>query len=318
MFKCPVWENALQVRAGSFGTSGGRRESFCRRDEWSIHAFAASRAPILMVPHFLGKLVRGFRDFIVRNCSWRFAIVSCYLLGVYPLAAEPMRLTGQAIKTTLPGSVLKLDTPLGTVVPISFGGNGIMSGDAGELASYLGSQKDRGRYWLTEDRICYKWFRWFSGEQHCLSIARDGKKIFWKRDDGETGTATLEEHHKAPSEEQHKARKEHHKAPPARAWNTIAKQVPQKLPEPTHAIARRTVTTVAAYDTQNVTTAAVDDTQSVTTASAADTQSADEPVLIKLPTLAVRPHKRTTDVASEEEPGLTTLVKLPGPSRTAH
>jgi hypothetical protein len=256
-----------------------------------------------MVPHFLEKQMRGFRDFIVRNCSWRFAIVSCYLLGVYPLAAEPMRLTGQAIKTTLPGSVLKLDTPLGTVVPISFGGNGIMSGDAGELASYLGSQKDRGRYWLTGDRICYKWFRWFSGEQHCLSIARDGKKIFWKRDDGETGTATLEEHHNAPSEEHHAAREEHHtareehrKAPPARpAWNTVAKQESQKRHDPQPAI----------------------DPQTITTASADDTPSIDEPepVLIKLPTLAVRPHKRTTDVASETAPGLTTLVKLPAPSR---
>ena len=235
----------------------------------------------------------------MRNCSWCFAIVSCYLLGVYPLAAEPMRLTGQAIKTTLPGSVLKLDTPLGTVVPISFGGNGIMSGDAGELASYLGSQKDRGRYWLTEDRICYKWFRWFSGEQHCLSIARDGKKIFWKRDDGETGTATLEEHHNAPSEERHAAREEHHKAPPAHpAWNAVAKQAPQKRPDPGPALDRRTMTT----------------------ASADDSQSFDEPepVLIKLPTPAVRPHKRTTDVASEAAPGLTTLVKLPEPSRTAH
>jgi hypothetical protein len=192
-----------------------------------------------------------------------------------------MRLSGQAIKTTLPGSVLKLDTPLGTVVPISFGGNGIMSGDAGQLASYLGSQKDRGRYWLTEDRICYKWFRWFSGEQHCLSIARDGKKIFWKRDDGESGTATLEEHHKAPSTQP--------------AWKTTSRETPKKRPEPEHATYRRALTTAAANDTKRV----------------------KEPVLIKLPTLAVRPHKRTTDVASEDGSGSTTLVKSQ-PSASVH
>jgi hypothetical protein len=193
-----------------------------------------------------------------------------------------MRLSGQAIKTTLPGSVLKLDTPLGTVVPISFGGNGIMSGDAGRLASYLGSQRDRGRYWLTEDRICYKWFRWFSGEQHCLSIARDGKKIFWKREDGETGTATLEEHHKAPSSQP--------------TWNTISQQASKKRSQPEHAEHHRTVTTAAANDTQHT----------------------DEPVLIKLPTLAIRPHKRTTDVASEEASGSTTLVKSQPPPGSVH
>jgi hypothetical protein len=184
-----------------------------------------------------------------------------------------MRLSGQAIKSTLPGSVLKLDTPLGTVVPISFGGNGIMSGDAGQLASYLGSQKDRGRYWLAEDRICYRWFRWFSGEQHCLSIARDGKKIFWKRDDGETGTATLEEHHKAPSSEH--------------AWKTNSQQPTKKVrAEPERPKAPRPSTVVATAK-----------------------RNVDEPVLIKLPTLAVRPKKRTTDIASEDASGLTTVSK---------
>ena len=192
-----------------------------------------------------------------------------------------MHLSGQAIKTTLPGSVLKLDTPLGAVVPISFGGNGIMSGDAGQLASYLGSQKDRGRYWLTEDRICYKWFRWFSGEQHCLSIARDGKKIFWKRDDGESGTATLEEHHKAPSI-QH-------------AQKVISQPASKKWSEPEIAMVPR-----------------------ASAAEPNDNRDIDEPVLIKRPTLAVRPRKRTTDIASEVASGSTTLIKSQMPSETAH
>jgi hypothetical protein len=167
-------------------------------------------------------------------------------------------MNGTAIQATLPGSVLKLDTPLGMVVPIKFGGDGLMSGDAGQLASYLGSQKDRGRYWLTDDRICYKWFRWFSGEQHCLTIQRDGQRIFWQRDDGETGTATLEEPRRAPP------------APVVTATSVASKSVRKhRMPQ-----------------------------ERVASADNDPSDDADVPVLVKLPTLAVRPRKRA--VVAEE------------------
>jgi hypothetical protein len=172
--------------------------------------------------------------------------------------AEPVQLTGAAIKTTLPGSVLKLDTPLGMVVPIRFDDNGLMSGDAGQLASYLGSRKDRGRYWLSNDRVCYRWFRWFSGEQHCLAIQRDGKRIFWQRDDGESGTATLEEHHKPSA--------------PTRKNVTASKPVKERLAQrdltpPPHRSDRKPYL--------------------------------GEPVLIKLPTPAVRPRKKRAALAED-------------------
>jgi hypothetical protein len=219
------------------------------------------------------KIGSSLGDEIVRKCSWCF-IALCCVLGTDPLAAEPVRLTGQAIKATLPGSVLKLDTPLGTVVPISFGGDGFMSGDAGELASYLGSQKDRGRYWLTEDRICYRWFRWFSGEEHCLMIERDGQRIFWKRDDGESGTATLEERRKVS---------------PARATLTAAAK-----PE----------TAAAKSVKKNSTEHAFSRKARRPATKLADTKVADnaqdEPVLIKPPTLAVRPRKQNTTTVEEE------------------
>lgn len=197
---------------------------------------------------------RGFGEFIVRNTLCFLVIASC-VLKAHAAAAEPVQLNGEAIKATIPGSVLKLDTPLGMVVPIKFDGDGLMSGDAGQLASYLGSQKDRGRYWLSEDRICYKWFRWFSGEQHCLAIQRDGQRIFWQRDDGETGTATLEEQHKAP--------------PAPKAPAAASKPVRKYL------------------------------AQHERPASLNASPSAGEPVLVKLPTLAVRPRKRQARLAEE-------------------
>jgi SH3-like domain-containing protein len=107
--------------------------------------------------------------------------------------ADSAALNGDAIRKTLPGSMLVLDTPLGTTVPIKFAGDGFMTGEAKELAGLLGSATDKGRWWVDKDRICYKWFRWFDAEVHCLTVERDGQKISWHRDDGETGTATLTE-----------------------------------------------------------------------------------------------------------------------------
>jgi hypothetical protein len=182
--------------------------------------------------------------------------------------ADPIRLNGQDIKTALPGSVLKLDTPLYTVVPIAFGGDGYMSGDAGQLASVLGAQKDRGRWWLAGDRLCYKWFRWFDAEEHCATIERDGPKIYWSRDDGESGTATLEEHRK-----------------------TATAQVASINPSQ----ARSKVAVASAGDPNSDAKR-----QRLAAKTSVDPIGIKPPVLVKLPTLAVRPAKTTAVLTSAE------------------
>lgn len=210
---------------------------------------------------------RGFGDFIVRN-TLRSIAIACCILKANAVAAEPVPLNADAIRATLPGSVLKLDTPLGMVVPIKFDGDGLMSGDAGQLASYLGSQKDRGRYWLAEDRICYKWFRWFSGEQHCLTIQRDGQRILWQREDGETGTATLEERQKdQPAPVKVAAPTKIVKAP-------VKKQLAQIQP------------------------------QALPPALEIGEQALAEPVLVRLPTLAVRPRKQAAALVEDKRMAL--------------
>ncbi len=127
------------------------------------------------------------RDLVLRRL---IILLSC-VLGARAAAAEPARLTGDTIKDTVTGSTVEIDTPLGTTVPIRFGGDGLMSGEAGDLASLLGSPTDRGRWWVSDDKLCAKWFRWFEAQPHCITIHLDGTRIFWKKDDGEAGTATL-------------------------------------------------------------------------------------------------------------------------------
>src|SRR5690349_5164810 len=100
----------------------------------------------------------------------RFALFASSFLLAHGASAEQVHLDAQAINSALPGSVLRIDTPLGIVVPVTFGNDGLMSGEAGQLASMLGSQKDRGRWWTDNDHVCFKWFRWFDAEPHCLSV----------------------------------------------------------------------------------------------------------------------------------------------------
>ena len=116
-------------------------------------------------------------------------LVITLLSGATAAFAEPVPLGGDSLKA-LSGSLVELDTPLGTKLPIQFGSDGLVSAEAGDLAPILGSKKDRGRWWVEGDRLCSKWFRWFDAEVRCITVSRDGSRLYWKKDDGETGTAT--------------------------------------------------------------------------------------------------------------------------------
>lgn len=107
--------------------------------------------------------------------------------------ADPVPLSGQQLTQAVSGSLIALDTPADVKLPIRFSHDGFMSGEAGELASYLGSAADRGRWWVKGDQLCYKWFRWFESEQHCITVKQDGSRIHWVQDDGKDGTATIVE-----------------------------------------------------------------------------------------------------------------------------
>jgi hypothetical protein len=114
------------------------------------------------------------------------------LLLLSPSAqTEPVPLESDALKQTLAGRTVHLDTPLGIAVPITFQANGLMSGQAGVLAYILGAEADRGRWWVTEGKLCQKWFKWLDAQPSCMRLAQDGHKLFWRRDDGMSGTATI-------------------------------------------------------------------------------------------------------------------------------
>ncbi len=122
---------------------------------------------------------------------FRPLIALAFLLAGAAQAAEGQSLSGQAIKDLVTGSTIELDTPLGTRLPMQYSDDGHLSGRAGGLTSYLGAATDSGQWWVAEDRLCQKWTTWFDAATHCLRLRRDGVRIFWWRDDGKTGTATI-------------------------------------------------------------------------------------------------------------------------------
>jgi hypothetical protein len=121
----------------------------------------------------------------------QFLLVGVLLLAGPTAQAEPVPLGDDTLKQALAGKTVHLDTPLGIAVPISFQANGLMSGKAGVLAYILGAETDRGRWWVSEGRLCQKWFKWLDAEPSCMRLTQDGHKLFWRRDDGMSGTATI-------------------------------------------------------------------------------------------------------------------------------
>jgi hypothetical protein len=120
--------------------------------------------------------------------------------GVGAALADPVRMTGDDIKHVMqPGAVLSIDTPLRTSIPVTVAPNGLVSGEAGALGLTLGALKDRGRWWTEGDQLCMKWFRWFDAKKRCISLQRDGAKIWWDENSGESGTATVTEAPNAPT-----------------------------------------------------------------------------------------------------------------------
>ena len=117
------------------------------------------------------------------------------LIGIAHVAtAEPVRMTGDDIKRVMvPGAVLEIDTPLHIGIPVKVAPGGIVSAEAGALGLTLGALKDRGRYWTDGDKLCMKWFRWFDAKARCMTLLRDGNKVYWSEGSGENGTATITE-----------------------------------------------------------------------------------------------------------------------------
>jgi uncharacterized protein YcbK (DUF882 family) len=100
-------------------------------------------------------------------------------------------LSGRQISDLVAGTVVEVDTPAGTKLPVRYAHEGQLTGEARGLAWYLGSASDTGRWWVTAHMLCHRWNRWFNSEPQCLRISKEGRTLHWRSQDGNTGTAMI-------------------------------------------------------------------------------------------------------------------------------
>jgi hypothetical protein len=106
--------------------------------------------------------------------------------------AHAADLSGQEISALLAeGATVELDTPIGTKLPLRYGSDGKLAGEAGGLAWYLGAATDRGKWWVEGGQLCHQWRRWFDAQTQCLKLRKEGRFVHWRSQTGQTGTATI-------------------------------------------------------------------------------------------------------------------------------
>jgi hypothetical protein len=106
------------------------------------------------------------------------------------VASDSREMNGEALRKALTGKTINISTPLGGL-PVSFRADGTMSGTAGSLASYTGSERDRGRWWIVADQLCQRWNTWLGGQSYCFRLRQHGRTVHWTRNDGLSGVATI-------------------------------------------------------------------------------------------------------------------------------
>ena len=92
----------------------------------------------------------------------------------------------------LSGRKVHLTTSLGATIPMHFKSDGNLTGHANGYAFFLGSETDRGKWWIKKDKICTRWSRWLDRETQCIRITGErGGRYYWRSDEGKTGSARV-------------------------------------------------------------------------------------------------------------------------------
>jgi hypothetical protein len=117
-------------------------------------------------------------------------LVGAIVIAASPLAAQES-LSGEALRQAVAGKTVHLDTPVGAL-PLVYGANGSLRGLGGTIAGYFaGPKEDRGRWWVSSEKLCQRWNTWLDSQTQCYKLSRSGDRVHWVRDDGRSGTARI-------------------------------------------------------------------------------------------------------------------------------
>lgn len=109
-------------------------------------------------------------------------------LFTLPATAEP--LSGDALRKTIAGKTVIMTMNLGSL-PITYRSNGTMSASSSAIGMVTGIPSDSGRWWVSGRNLCQKWKKWFEGRQFCHAMSKKGGTLYWVRNDGLSGSATV-------------------------------------------------------------------------------------------------------------------------------
>lgn len=117
------------------------------------------------------------------------------MLATGPAAAstEGQVLAGQQLKGFISGKRVYLAVPFGGEIPLTYRTNGVVdgSGEAAGLGKYM-TPTDKGRWWVSGDKLCQKWQQWYKGRTFCFTVSKlSADRFRWVRDDGKSGVARL-------------------------------------------------------------------------------------------------------------------------------
>ena len=138
---------------------------------------------------------RAFGDTKIRQRWFAVAVLGLVLAAPFagPAAAAAEQLSGDALRSFIAGKRVYLSVPFGGEIPLTYRKNGVVdgSGEAVGLGKYM-TPKDRGRWWVSGNRLCQKWQEWYDGRTFCFTVRQlSGNRIQWVRDDGKRGVARV-------------------------------------------------------------------------------------------------------------------------------
>ena len=129
---------------------------------------------------------------IQRLCLRVAAVCAGALVSVSQASAQQqIALDAIGLVETFTDATVSFQTPLGVELPVRFHGDRSLSGNSGRIARHLGSETDRGRWWVDGFQLCQKWDVWFAGKTNCVMVFRSGDQIVWKGQDGRTGLGQI-------------------------------------------------------------------------------------------------------------------------------
>ena len=105
--------------------------------------------------------------------------------------SRPKPTAEDKIRALVSGRTVHIRTSFGAVIPVDFKANGQMRGEAGSLGFILGASSDRGKWWVEKGKLCQKWRIWLRRKARCIRLRKRGGIIYWRSDDGRTGTARI-------------------------------------------------------------------------------------------------------------------------------